>query len=50
MADKIGTVEPGKYADLIVVAGNPLRNLRVFQIQDNLKLIMKGGRVYKQTL
>ena len=50
MADKIGTVEPGKYADLIVAAGNPLRNLRVFQIQDNLKLIMKGGRVYKQTL
>jgi len=50
MADKIGTVEPGKYADLIVVAGNPLRNLRVFQVQDNLKLIMKGGRVYKQAL
>ncbi len=50
MSDKIGTVEPGKYADLIVVAGNPLRNLRVFQIQDNLKVIMKGGRVYKQTL
>jgi len=50
MADKIGTVEPGKYADLIVVAGNPLRNLRVFQVQDNLKLIMKGGRVYQQAL
>ncbi len=50
MADKIGTVESGKYADLIVVAGNPLRNLRVFQVQDNLKLIMKGGRVYKQAL
>jgi imidazolonepropionase-like amidohydrolase len=50
MSDKIGTVEPGKYADLIVVAGNPLKNLRVFQIQDNLKLIMKGGRVYQQTL
>jgi imidazolonepropionase-like amidohydrolase len=50
MSDRIGTVEPGKYADLLVVAGNPLRNLRVFQIQDNLKVIMKGGRVYKQTL
>jgi imidazolonepropionase-like amidohydrolase len=50
MSDKIGTVEPGKYADLIVVAGNPLRNLRVFQNPDNLRLIMKGGRVYKRTL
>ena len=50
MQDRIGTVEPGKYADLLVVAGNPLENLRVFQVQDNLRLIMKGGRVHKRTL
>ncbi len=50
MSDKIGTVEPGKYADLLVVAGNPLKNLRVFQSSENLKVIMKGGRAYKQTL
>ena len=50
MSDKIGTVEPGKYADLVVVAGNPLKNLRVFQSSENLKVIMKGGRAYKQTL
>ena len=49
MSDKIGTVEPGKYADLIVVDGNPLRNLRVFQKLDNLRVIMKGGRLYKRT-
>jgi len=29
MHDKIGSVEPNKYADLIVVQGNPLKNLRV---------------------
>ena len=50
MSDKIGTVQPGKYADLIVVTGNPLKNLRVFQNTDNLTVIMKGGRVYKRTL
>ncbi|HEY3066933.1 MAG TPA: amidohydrolase family protein [Methylomirabilota bacterium] len=50
MADRIGTVEPGKYADLIVVTGNPLKNLRVFQNQDNLRVIMKGGALHKQTL
>src|SRR5216117_659403 len=50
MQDKIGSVEPGKYADLIVVTGNPLRNLRVLQTQDNLKVIMKGGRLFKRTL
>jgi imidazolonepropionase-like amidohydrolase len=50
MAARIGSVEPGKYADLIVVAGNPLKNLRVFQNQENLKVIMKGGRLFKRTL
>jgi len=50
MQDKIGTVEPGKYADLIVVAGDPLRNLRIFQNLDNLKVIMKGGQLVKQVL
>jgi imidazolonepropionase-like amidohydrolase len=50
MSDKIGSVTPGKYADLIVVNGDPLKNLRVFQNQDNLRVIMKGGRTYKRTL
>jgi len=50
MGDRIGTVEPKKYADLIVVSGNPLKNLRVFQNQDRLKVIMKGGRLYKRAL
>ena len=48
MSDRIGTVEPGKLADLLVVQGNPLKNLRVFQVQDNLRVIMKGGRFYKR--
>jgi imidazolonepropionase-like amidohydrolase len=50
MEKEIGSVEPGKYADLIAVKGNPLKDLRVFQNQDNLQLIMKGGVVYKRAL
>ncbi len=50
MEKLIGTVEPGKLADLIVVKGNPLRDLTLFQNANNLELIMKGGAVYKQTL
>jgi imidazolonepropionase-like amidohydrolase len=50
LSHTIGTVEPGKAADLIVVAGNPLANLRIFQDLDNLHVIMKGGRLYKRTL
>ena len=50
MEKDIGTVEPGKYADLIAVKGNPLSDLALFQNPNNLDLIMKGGAVYKQTL
>jgi imidazolonepropionase-like amidohydrolase len=45
---EIGTVEPGKYADLIVVKGNPLKDLRIFQNPANLHLIMKAGEIYKR--
>ncbi len=50
MSDTIGTVESGKYADLIVVRGNPLKDLRLFQNSNNLLLIMKGGVIHKQAL
>jgi imidazolonepropionase-like amidohydrolase len=47
----IGTVEPGKFADLIVVRGNPLQDLALLQeYQQNLLLIMKEGRIYKDLL
>ena len=50
LEDRIGTVEPGKEADLIALDGNPLRDLRIFQDPDRLRLVMKGGVAYKRTL
>ena len=50
MESDIGSVEPGKYADLLVLKGNPLKDLRLFQNQDNLLMIMKGGVAYKRTV
>jgi imidazolonepropionase-like amidohydrolase len=50
MENEIGTVEEGKLADLLVVEGNPLQNIAVLQKRDNLRLIMKGGRVTKNAL
>jgi imidazolonepropionase-like amidohydrolase len=48
---EIGTVEPGKSADLLVVRGDPLRDLRLFQSPaENLLLIMKAGAVVKSLL
>jgi imidazolonepropionase-like amidohydrolase len=43
--DRVGTIEKGKYADLIVVDGDPLRDIRVLQNLNNLKVVMKEGVV-----
>ncbi|MGH7396108.1 MAG: amidohydrolase family protein, partial [Candidatus Rokuibacteriota bacterium] len=50
MADRIGSIEPGKYADLLAVEGNPLKDLRVFQNPAHLRAIVKGGVFVKRTL
>lgn len=45
----LGCVRPGAFADLIVVDGNPLKNLELFGGQGrHLSLIMKGGKVHKR--
>ena len=47
----LGVVAPGAYADLLVVEGDPLRDVLVMtQPQQNLKLIMKDGVTYKNDL
>jgi imidazolonepropionase-like amidohydrolase len=43
MADRIGTLEPGKLADLVVVDGDPLTDITVLQSRERLS-VMKGGR------
>jgi imidazolonepropionase-like amidohydrolase len=50
MENEIGTVQEGKLADLLVVAGNPLENIAILQKSDNLRLIMKGGMMVKNEL
>ncbi len=44
MADDIGTLEPGKFADLIALDGDPLEN--VAELED-VDFVMRGGVVYK---
>ena len=41
----LGTLEPGKRADLLVVEGDPLNDIGVLYDADNINLVMKDGRV-----
>jgi imidazolonepropionase-like amidohydrolase len=42
--DRIGSVEQGKYADLVAVAGDPLADITEMQ---RVKFVMKGGKVIR---
>jgi imidazolonepropionase-like amidohydrolase len=44
MKDALGTIEPGKLADLLVVNGDPVRDITVLQDRANLDVIMKSGK------
>ncbi len=43
-SDKVGTIEPGKWADIIAVDGDPLMDVTILQ---HVKFVMKGGNVVK---
>src|SRR5260370_38793868 len=46
-SDKIGRIEPGKWADLVAVSGDPVKDVREL---GRGKFVMKGGTVYKNEL
>jgi len=48
---ELGCIAPGAYADLLVVEGNPLKDLRLLTEQGaHMSVIMKGGAFYKNRL
>jgi imidazolonepropionase-like amidohydrolase len=46
-SDKMGTVEAGKWADLVAVSGDPLKDITELQ---RVKFVMKSGAVFKNDL
>jgi imidazolonepropionase-like amidohydrolase len=44
----VGSIEPGKFADLIVIDGDPLDDIAALQHQ--VCLVMKGGAIYRDEL
>ena len=43
--DQLGSIAPGKHADMIAVIGNPLEDITALA---RVRFVMKGGEVYKQ--
>ena len=43
--DRVGTIESGKDADLLIVGKNPLNDINVLQNQENIELVMTHGKV-----
>jgi imidazolonepropionase-like amidohydrolase len=49
--NKLGVIEEGAYADVLLVNGNPLQNIKVLEDADkNLVLIIKNGIIYKNII
>jgi imidazolonepropionase-like amidohydrolase len=46
-SDKLGMIEAGKWADIVAVSGDPLKDIKELQ---NVKFVMKGGAVYKNEM
>jgi imidazolonepropionase-like amidohydrolase len=47
MANELGLIRAGYLADLLLVEGDPLRNIAVMQDKANFRAIMKDGRFHK---
>jgi imidazolonepropionase-like amidohydrolase len=48
--EKFGTIAPGKLADLLVVEGNPLEDIRVLTDPGRIAAVFKEGREVSETL
>ena len=47
---KLGVIEPGAYADLLLIEGDPFWDISILEHPEkSLTLIMKGGRIYKDS-
>ncbi len=49
MGDELGQLKTGYLADLLVVAGDPTEDISILEDGDNLRIIMQGGRLHKQS-
>lgn len=50
IAAKLGVVEKGAWADILIWNGDPTRDIALIMKSGNLKMVMKDGKVYKNLL
>jgi len=50
LGSRLGTIEPGKWADLIVVEEDPLKDIAVLQRKEKIVVVMKDGQFYKTSI
>ena len=46
LSQQLGTIERGKYADIIAVDGDPLGDIRVLQEREKIVMVMKEGKIH----
>lgn len=46
--DRIGQIAPGFFADMLLIDGNPLDDLKILQDPKKILMVMKGGDVFKE--
>jgi imidazolonepropionase-like amidohydrolase len=47
MGGELGQIRPGYLADLLLIDGDPTRDVRILQQRERIRMIMQGGRLHK---
>ena len=50
MGEQLGSLEAGKLADAVLVDGDPLADISCLTHADHVRLVVKGGKIEKNTL
>ena len=45
MEGQVGALTPGAHADLLIVDGDPLRDISVLERPESIEIVMKGGEI-----
>ena len=50
MTGTLGVIQEGVYADILLIDGNPMEDLLLLMNKDKIPVIMKDGKIFKNTL